>query len=53
VPVPSQIVILGASGYLTRRKLVPALARLGANGSAKQEFSLVGVPLEERRGVSQ
>ena len=33
---PSQIVIFGASGDLTRRKLVPALARLAADGRAKR-----------------
>jgi glucose-6-phosphate 1-dehydrogenase len=43
MPIPSQIVIFGGSGDLTRRKLVPALARVAANGSAKREFSLVGV----------
>ncbi len=40
---PSQIVIFGASGDLTRRKLVPALSRLAVNGRARDEFSVVGV----------
>ena len=40
---PAQIVIFGASGALTRRKLVPALARLAADGRAKRPFSVVGV----------
>jgi glucose-6-phosphate 1-dehydrogenase len=37
---PAQIVIYGASGDLARRKLMPALVRLAAEG---QEFSVVGV----------
>jgi glucose-6-phosphate 1-dehydrogenase len=43
MPIPSQIVIFGASGDLTRRKLVPALIRATANGRGKREFSVVGV----------
>lgn len=41
--LPAQIVIFGASGDLTRRKLVPALARLAADGRVKQPFSILGV----------
>jgi len=40
---PAQIVILGASGDLTARKLVPALASLSADGTPKEGFSVVGV----------
>ena len=40
---PAQIVIFGASGDLTRRKLVPALARLASEAGGKREFSVVGV----------
>ena len=40
---PTQVVIFGASGDLTRRKLVPALARLAADGPARQSFCVVGV----------
>ncbi len=40
---PSQIVIFGASGDLTRRKLVPALARLSGRAGERPGFSLVGV----------
>ena len=40
---PTQLVIFGASGDLTRRKLVPALARLVAEGQLKGECSVVGV----------
>ncbi|UCE87111.1 MAG: glucose-6-phosphate dehydrogenase, partial [Deltaproteobacteria bacterium] len=45
---PAQIVIFGASGDLTRRKLVPALARLTADGRAKRTFSVVGVSRSEK-----
>nr|MCU0564258.1 glucose-6-phosphate dehydrogenase [Desulfobacterales bacterium] len=40
---PLQIVITGASGDLTARKLVPALASLAQKGLPPQGFSLVGV----------
>lgn len=45
---PSQIVIFGASGDLTRRKLVPALASLAGEGRPKQGFSVVGVSRKEK-----
>jgi glucose-6-phosphate 1-dehydrogenase len=45
---PAQIVIIGASGDLTRRKLVPALTRLAADGRTKQPFSVVGVSRSEK-----
>jgi len=45
---PAQIVIFGASGDLTRRKLVPALARLAADGRAKQPFSVLGVSRSQK-----
>jgi glucose-6-phosphate 1-dehydrogenase len=38
-----QVVILGANGDLTARKLVPALASLAGQGRLPQGFSLVGV----------
>ncbi len=38
-----QIVIFGASGDLTARKLVPALASLAQKGLPGRGFSLVGV----------
>jgi glucose-6-phosphate 1-dehydrogenase len=47
VPPVSQIVIFGASGDLTRRKLVPALARLAGEGRPKEGFSVVGVARRE------
>jgi glucose-6-phosphate 1-dehydrogenase len=45
---PAQIVIFGASGDLTRRKLVPALARVAADGRAKRPFSVLGVSRSEK-----
>jgi len=40
---PHQVVIFGASGDLTRRKLVPALARLDADARPPSGFSVLGV----------
>ncbi len=40
---PAQVVICGASGDLTRRKLLPALARLAAAGRPREGFSVLGV----------
>jgi glucose-6-phosphate 1-dehydrogenase len=40
---PTQIVIFGASGDLTRRKLIPALVRLAMEGRPDEGFSVVGV----------
>ena len=40
---PAQVVIFGASGDLTRRKLVPALASLAAQQRPARGFSVVGV----------
>lgn len=44
---PIQLVILGASGDLTGRKLVPALANLRAAGQLPQGTSVVGVARRE------
>jgi len=41
--VPAQIVIFGGSGDLTRRKLIPALARLADEGGPERDFSVVAV----------
>ena len=41
--LPVQIVVFGASGDLTRRKLVPALVRLAADERLKNPFSVLGV----------
>jgi len=52
MPAPGQIVIFGASGDLTRRKLVPALARLAASSRRGAGFSVLGVsrsPMSDER----
>jgi glucose-6-phosphate 1-dehydrogenase len=48
VSTPAQIVIFGASGDLTRRKLIPALASLAAAGRPAEGFSVVGVSRREK-----
>ena len=40
---PCVLVIFGASGDLTARKLLPALGRLAADGALAPEVTLVGV----------
>ena len=40
---PCSLVIFGASGDLTRRKLLPALRRLASEGRLPLEFVLIGV----------
>jgi glucose-6-phosphate 1-dehydrogenase len=40
---PATVVIFGASGDLTQRKLLPALARLAENKRLPDEFRVVGV----------
>lgn len=40
---PAQVIILGANGDLTARKLVPALVSLAAAGRPASGFSLIGV----------
>ncbi len=44
---PAMVVILGASGDLTQRKLVPALHSLGCEGLLPPETRLVGVARSE------
>jgi glucose-6-phosphate 1-dehydrogenase len=49
-PDPCIIVIFGASGDLTKRKLLPALYHLEQTGNLPKEFAVVGVarrPLEQ------
>ena len=43
IPDPCALVIFGASGDLTRRKLVPAIWHLHHQGRLPQDFHLVGV----------
>ena len=42
VPLPCIVVIFGATGDLTKRKLVPALYALAADGQLPPGFSIVG-----------
>ena len=46
-PVPASIVIFGASGDLTRRKLVPALHTLSCEGLLHPNVQIVGVSRSE------
>src|SRR5258707_12565650 len=43
VPEPCIFVVFGASGDLTRRKLLPALFHLRQAGLLSEEFAVVGV----------
>jgi len=47
VPPPCALVIFGASGDLTRRKLVPAIHRLWGLGALPERFALLGVARRE------
>src|SRR5450432_5391 len=50
IPEPGVVVIFGASGDLTKRKLLPALFHLQQAGLLPDEFAIVGVarrPLEK------
>src|SRR5215469_11649703 len=50
IPDPCIVVIFGASGDLTKRKLLPALYHLEQSGLLPKDFSVVGVarrPLEQ------
>ena len=49
VPDPCIVVIFGASGDLTKRKLLPALYHLEQEGQLPEEFAVVGVA---RRDIS-
>ncbi len=62
IPEPTAVVIFGASGDLTKRKLLPALFHLEQSGLLPEEFSVVGVarrPLQDefqkdmREGILQ
>ena len=46
-PVPFCVVIFGASGDLTKRKLVPALYALAAEGSLPEGFTVIGAGRSE------
>jgi len=47
VPAPCALVIFGASGDLTRRKLFPAIYSLAARGLLPEHFAIVGVSRTE------
>ncbi|HSL00091.1 MAG TPA: glucose-6-phosphate dehydrogenase [Rubrobacteraceae bacterium] len=47
VPEPGAMVIFGASGDLTRRKLIPALYDLAAQRRLPMEFAVVGISRSE------
>ena len=47
VPGPLALVIFGASGDLTSRKILPAIAALAERGSIGKNFSVVGVARTE------
>ncbi len=47
VPDPCTIVLFGATGDLTHRKLAPALYRLAAEGQLPAEFAIVGFARRE------
>ena len=54
---PTALVIFGASGDLTARKLIPAVYNLGVDGLLPADFFLVGygrkpIPDEEFRGLA-
>jgi glucose-6-phosphate 1-dehydrogenase len=62
IPEPTAVVIFGASGDLTKRKLLPALFHLEQSNLLPEEFSVIGVarrPLQDefqkdmREGILQ
>ena len=46
-PSPTTIIIFGASGDLTQRKLIPALYTLNVEGHLPPQFAVVGVARTE------
>ena len=46
-PGPTTLVIFGASGDLTRRKLLPAVYRLSRGQRLPARFSVIGVARED------
>ena len=45
---PTTLVIFGATGDLARRKLLPALYNLAADGALPERFNLIGVSRSEK-----
>ncbi|MBT4499017.1 MAG: glucose-6-phosphate dehydrogenase [Gemmatimonadetes bacterium] len=52
MPDPCVLIIFGASGDLTRRKLVPAIWHLDQQGRLPESFALIGVARREMDDVS-
>ena len=50
IPEPTAVVIFGASGDLTKRKLLPALFHLEQSNLLPEEFSVVGVARRPLQG---
>lgn len=55
-PTPTALIVFGAGGDLAKRKLLPAVANLAADGTLPDRFSLIGVsrdpmPDEDFRAV--
>jgi len=51
IPEPGAVVIFGASGDLTKRKLLPALFHLEQQGLLPKEFAIVGVARRDLKGT--
>ena len=51
-PQPCNVVIFGASGDLTFRKLIPALYNLGADGDLPTAFNVIGFARREKTDES-
>ena len=47
MPQPCNVVIFGASGDLTARKLIPSLYNLAADGILSDDFAIIGVARRE------
>jgi len=52
VPQPCSVVIFGASGDLTYRKLIPALYNIAADGDLPASLSVVGFARREKTDAS-
>jgi glucose-6-phosphate 1-dehydrogenase len=49
---PTNLVIFGATGDLTRRKLLPAIYNLAHEGSLPERFNPIRVSRHRRRGAA-
>ncbi len=48
-PSPCVMVIFGASGDLTKRKLLPALCNLAEDNLLSTQFAIIGFPVRHHR----